>query len=145
MMDVKRAGTLVRIRGIEEEIERSHWAAARRARIDAEQRREAWGRQLVEWNESLRSVGVFSGNELRARLSHLSNARVMHERLGAQAAAALAEETAQQTKWQEAKQREEGVIRLHDKVVEELRLEELQREQALIDDITSTRVPRRRS
>lgn len=144
MMDVKRAGTLVRIRGIEEEIERAHWAAARRARIDAEERREAWGEQLVEWSASIRRAGVFAGSELQARLSHLSNARIQHERLGHAVVAALETEALQQHKWQAAKQREEGVIRLRDKVVEELRLEELQREQALIDDITSTRAPRRR-
>ena len=142
-MELKRAATLVRIRTLEQDIALSAWGKAQQDRQLAEHARDEWAAKLNDWAAQVGSGGVRTAKHVREQLMQLSHARVMLDGRTEQVDVAKVVEAERHSEWQQRKQRQEGVIRLHDRVETELRTAELQQEQMLIDDITSTRHQRR--
>lgn len=142
-MELSRANTLVRIRTIEHDIALAAWGQARMARVAAEQERDTWIQKLHDWAFELRSKNALEAGKLKERLGQISHARKMLERREEGIVEALLFEDVQFSSWQQAKQRQEGVSRLRDRVETELRAIELHTEQTLVDDITSTRHQRK--
>ena len=140
MISSKRSASILRIRRLEEALAKAEWARTQRAVLQAELELEdaegelsaaVWGSVTLTATEVQYLAGSHQGGHQKVlRLSG---------RLGACQEA----EAAEREIWQGAKQRHEGVERLHDKAVVTEETERLLVEQNLMDDVTSARFNRR--
>ncbi len=140
MISSKRSASILRIRRLEEALAKVEWARAKRAVLQAELDLEDAEDELSEavWSEETLSAREVMLQAESHKGGHMKVVRLEEKLDGCQQ-----EENAEREIWQGAKQRHEGVERLHDKAVVTEEAERLLVEQNLMDDVTSARFNRR--
>ena len=140
MISSKRSASILRIRRLEEALAKVEWARAQRAVLQAElELEDAEG----ELSGAVWETETISAREVLFQAESHGGGHQKVVRLGARLGERQQEELVEREIWQGAKQRHEGVERLHDKAVITEETERLLVEQNLMDDVTSARFNRR--